>query len=71
MWAVPRNSRPNPIMARLRSLLLLAAGGVTVLATSVLSALSANVGAYGTGVRAAAVIVGIALTRCSPPRSGS
>ena len=61
MWAVPRNSRPNPIIARLRSLLLLAAGGITVLATSVLSALSANVGAYGPGVRAAAVIAGIAL----------
>jgi membrane protein len=61
MWAVPRNSRPNPIMARLRSLLLLGAGGVTVLATSVLSALSANVGAYGTGIRAASVIVGMAL----------
>jgi membrane protein len=61
MWAVPRNARPNPIMARLRSLLLLLAGGVTVLATSVLSALSANVGAYGAGVRAAAVVIGGAL----------
>ncbi len=31
MWAVPRNRRPNPLAARLRSLLLLATAGVAIL----------------------------------------
>jgi membrane protein len=37
MWAVPRNRRPNPITSRLRSLLLLAIGGITFLVTATLS----------------------------------
>lgn len=37
MWAVPRNRRPNPITSRLRSLLLLASGGLTFLATALLA----------------------------------
>ncbi|MBC6460679.1 YihY/virulence factor BrkB family protein [Actinomadura sp. HBU206391] len=61
VWGVPRNSRPNPITARLRSLLLLAAGGAIVLATTALSALTATTDAYGSGVRVGAVIIGIAL----------
>jgi membrane protein len=61
MWGVPRNSRPNPITARLRSLLLLAAGGAIVLATTVLSALTATAASYGSSVRVGAVIVTIAL----------
>ncbi|MCW2900986.1 MAG: ribonuclease [Streptosporangiaceae bacterium] len=61
MWGVPRNSRPNPITARLRSLLLLAVGGAGVLAATVLSALSAIAGAYGSGVRVGATILAIAL----------
>jgi membrane protein len=39
MWAVPRNRRPNPIASRLRSLLLLVAGGLTFLLTAALSGL--------------------------------
>jgi membrane protein len=42
MWAVPRNRRPNPIASRLRSLLLLAIGGLTFLLTAVLSGLGTN-----------------------------
>jgi membrane protein len=61
MWAVPRNARPNPVLARLRSLLLLVAGGVMVLVTSALSALSADGGTYGGGIRVVAVVIGIAL----------
>ena len=38
-WGIPRNSRPNPVMARLRSLLLLATAGVAIAGTTVLSAL--------------------------------
>jgi membrane protein len=39
-WAVPRNSRPNPVLLRLKSLLLLVSAGLAVLALSVFSALS-------------------------------
>ena len=61
MWGVPRSSRPNPITARLRSLLLLAIGGAGILATTVLSALTATAGTYGSGVRLGAIIVAITL----------
>ena len=61
MWGVPRNSRPNPITARLRSLLLLAIGGAGILATSVLSALTAMAGTYGGGVRVSAIVITIVL----------
>lgn len=47
VWGVPRNSRPNPVRARLRSLLLLAFGGVSVLLTTVLSGLGAAADSYG------------------------
>jgi YihY family inner membrane protein len=46
-WSVPRNSRPNPILLRLRSLLLLATAGVAVLALSVVSTLGANTQVFG------------------------
>jgi membrane protein len=36
-WAIPRHRRPNPVRARLRSLLLIATAGIAVLATTVLS----------------------------------
>lgn len=36
-WAVPRNSRPNPFLMRLRSLLLLVAGGLSLVAVSTIS----------------------------------
>lgn len=36
-WAVPRNSRPNPVLVRLRSLALLATGGLALLAVQVTS----------------------------------
>jgi YihY family inner membrane protein len=38
-WRVPRNSRPNPLKGRLRSLGLLATAGVAVLGTTLLSAI--------------------------------
>lgn len=46
-WMVPRNRRPNPIKARARSLLLLTTMGLTVVGTSVLSALGSSGAAYG------------------------
>jgi len=65
VWGVPRNHRPNPVRARLRSLLLLAVGGASVLVTTVLTALGAAANAYGVGVgvgmRVAATALAIAL----------
>jgi YihY family inner membrane protein len=49
-WSVPRNSRPNPILLRLRSLLLLATAGVAVLALSVVSTLGANTQVFGENI---------------------
>jgi membrane protein len=47
-WGVPRNRRPNPVLARVRSLLLLATAGVAVVTTTFLSALGADdAGAFG------------------------
>jgi membrane protein len=47
VWGVPRNSRLNPVTARVRSLLLLAVGGASVVLTTVLTALGAAANAYG------------------------
>ncbi len=42
VWAVPRNSRPNPFLMRVRSLLLLTTAGLAVLALSIFSAIFSN-----------------------------
>ncbi|GAB2774261.1 hypothetical protein GCM10027020_29230 [Nocardioides salsibiostraticola] len=41
-WSVPRNSRPNPVWQRLKSLILLALSGLAVLGVSVFSATVSN-----------------------------
>jgi membrane protein len=46
-WAVPRNRRPNPIKARLRSMLLLATGGLAIIGATVLSAIGSSANAFG------------------------
>lgn len=46
-WAIPRNARPNPLRARLRSLLLIGTAGLAVLATTILSVLGGSKGADG------------------------
>jgi membrane protein len=60
-WAVPRSRRPNPITARLRSLLLLLVLGAGVLVTTALSALTTGAGAFGatagSGLRIGAVLL--------------
>jgi YihY family inner membrane protein len=65
VWGVPRNARPNPIRARLRSLLLLAVGGGSVIVTTVLSALGTAADAYdariGISVRAAVIVLAVAM----------
>ncbi|WP_211348703.1 YihY/virulence factor BrkB family protein [Nocardioides litoris] len=49
-WAVPRNNRPNPVLLRVRSLLLLVAGGLAVLAVSSVSTLAQVVDRDPTGL---------------------
>ncbi|GAA0595398.1 YihY/virulence factor BrkB family protein [Actinomadura livida] len=61
MWGVPRDSRPNPVLARVRSLALLAVGGVVLLGTALLSGIITSSGAFGTGVRAMAIAAAIAM----------
>jgi len=59
VWAVPRHSRPDPFVARGRSLLLLATVGGALLGTTVLSAISGGAGAFGAGVRAVVLAASI------------
>lgn len=59
-WNVPRNKRPNPFKARGRSLLLVATGGLVLLATTAMSAIgAANVGQFGGLLRVVAVVLAI------------
>ena len=67
LWAVPRNSRPNPFRVRGRSLLLLATAGSALLGTTILSILSGGgAGALGAAGRslalAASVVINIAVS---------
>ena len=52
-WAVPRNSRPNPFLARLRSLLLLISAGLAVLLISVISAIGSTTDIFGPWINTA------------------
>ncbi|MEO9324044.1 YihY/virulence factor BrkB family protein [Nocardioides sp. C4-1] len=70
-WAIPRNSRPNPFLLRLKSLLLLMFAGMAVIAVSVISALGSNTEVFGQGVNttiklaiqaATVLVVGLVLT---------
>ncbi|MDQ2754820.1 MAG: YihY/virulence factor BrkB family protein [Actinomycetota bacterium] len=67
VWGVPRNLRPNPIIARLRSLSILVLIGVGVLATTGLSALASGANSYvnslhiGAGSRVLAILAAGAL----------
>ncbi len=46
-WAVPRNSRLNPVISRLRSLLLLTAAGLAVILVTFLTGVVGNLGSFG------------------------
>ncbi len=65
VWAVPRNARPNPLAARVRSLVMLVIVGGGILVSTALSALttaSADFGpSVGAGVRLGAAIGALAL----------
>lgn len=60
-WRVPRNKRPNPLLVRVRGLLLLGTAGVAVLGTTVLSALAGGAGALGGGARVLSIVASVAL----------
>ena len=59
VWAVPRNSRPNPLLVRARSLQLLATVGIGLVTTTVLSELGRSAVA-GAGVPGLELLVGLA-----------
>jgi YihY family inner membrane protein len=66
VWAVPRNARPNPVKARLRSLVMLLVLGLGVIVSTVLSALTTvaeEIGdtEVGAGLRVAALAASVAL----------
>ncbi len=42
IWSVPRNSRPNPIYSRVKSLLLILTAGTSLLAVTVVSAIAST-----------------------------
>ncbi len=59
-WRVPRNERPNPIKARLRSLLLLCTAGLAVLGTTVLSTFGgSNAGSLGPAVKVLVLLASV------------
>ncbi len=49
-WSVPRNSRPNPFLLRLKSLLLLVSSAVAVLAATTVSVLGSRTEVFGNAV---------------------
>src|SRR4051794_5672829 len=61
-WSVPRNRRPNPLIARGRSLLLVGVAGLALLGTTAMSAISASsLGELGDAVRVLLVIAAVAV----------
>jgi uncharacterized BrkB/YihY/UPF0761 family membrane protein len=63
-WWVPRNSRPNPLLVRVRSLLLLGTGGLALVAVSVVATLSAVLTGFlgdSTGLRGVVLVASMAV----------
>lgn len=56
IWRVPRNSRPNPLVSRLRSMVLLAVVGLSVVVTTGLAALGSVLDVFGVGTK---VLLGV------------
>jgi membrane protein len=61
-WAVPRNRRPNPILARVRSLVLLATAGIGILITTFVTTLGSDVDALDTDIDPVLRVVLMAIT---------
>ncbi|NYE35485.1 uncharacterized BrkB/YihY/UPF0761 family membrane protein [Nocardioides cavernae] len=49
-WSVPRNSRPNPFYARVKTLVLLVTAGFSLLAVTVVSTIASTTDLFGTFV---------------------
>ncbi len=76
-WSVPRNSRPNPFYARLKTLVLLVTAGFSLLAVSVVSTIASTTDVFtevlGQGMKVllpvlTIVVVGTFLTAALPLR---
>ncbi|MCW2807845.1 MAG: YihY/virulence factor BrkB family protein [Marmoricola sp.] len=52
-WSVPRNSRPNPLLLRIKSLFLLIGAGVAVLSVTVFSVIGRNTDVLASNLNAA------------------
>jgi uncharacterized BrkB/YihY/UPF0761 family membrane protein len=63
-WAVPRNSRLNPVVSRIRSLFAFVVGGLALVALGVMSSLASHFGVLGSGsaARLLGILVTVALT---------
>jgi len=49
-WAIPRNSRLNPFLSRLRSAILLALAGLSILTIAVITSFGSHLEVFGTSV---------------------
>ena len=48
VWAIPRNSRLNPVVSRLRGLVWLVLAGLALLLVAVLTSVGGNLDVFGT-----------------------
>ena len=76
LWAVPRNERPDPIRARIRSLLLLVVLGSALIATTILAAIGRASESFGIVSKAGIVVVSVLINAgvclvVLPGRNGS
>lgn len=58
-WAVPRNRRPNPVLVRLRSAVIIGLGGVALIVTTVLAALAGREEIFGVALGPLASMAGV------------
>ncbi|MFV0463328.1 MAG: YihY/virulence factor BrkB family protein [Nostocoides sp.] len=52
IWAIPRNTRPNPFLLRARSMLLIGTAGLAALGVTIISAITASAQEWGSWTRA-------------------
>lgn len=57
IWGVERNSRPNPLMARVRSLLLVFTAGLAVLATTAIATISSTYSGWPRTIRVVVLVL--------------
>ena len=64
-WSVPRNSRPNPVYARVKTLVLLVTAGFSLLAVSIVSTIASTTDMFtevlGTGIKVLLPVLTIAV----------